>query len=145
MASPADDNVRRHREQFRAYNRHDVDAMVQGNAPDSTITDHALGQTITGHDEIRAYVQANFDQSSDNQLEEVEIVGAGDWTVGRFVSAGTHDGSGGGIEPTGLPTRISICSVARWRDGKVVEEHLYYDLYGWLAQVGQVPALADAT
>jgi hypothetical protein len=65
----------------------------------------------------------------------------------RVVVRGSQEDEGEhrGIEPTHREARTSICSVVRWRDGLAVEDHIYYDLYGSLAQLGQVPPLtADA-
>jgi steroid delta-isomerase-like uncharacterized protein len=144
MPAP-DENVRRHLEQNGAYNRHDAAALAAAYAEDGELTDHALGQTFRGRDQIRAYVQQQFDGFPDDRSEVVDVISAGDWTVGRFVTVGTHTGNWAGIEPTHRQARTSVCSVVRWQDGQAVEDHIYYDLYGSLAQLGQVPPLtADA-
>ena len=141
MTVTTTDNVRSHRQAIAAYNRHDVDAMVSLRRQDSRLTDHATGQTMRGPDEIRAYIRANFDAFSDDRFEDADIIGVGAWTVLRGRTEGTHDGSWGGVEPTGARGTLDVCAVARWDAGRLVEEHLYYDLYGLLAQLGLVPPL----
>jgi steroid delta-isomerase-like uncharacterized protein len=137
----AQDNVRRAQDAVDAYNRHDLDALVRFRSDDCTLTDHALGQTFHGREEIRAYLQGNFDGLPDDRFDVEELIGIGDWTVSRLSGSGTHQGEWGGIPPTSRPVRYDLCAVARWQEGQVVEEHVYYDLYGMLAQLGQVPPL----
>ena len=40
------------------------------------------------------------------------------------------------IPPTGQSFRVDFCTVARWQDGLIVEENLFYDLVGFLGQIG---------
>ena len=40
------------------------------------------------------------------------------------------------IPPTGKKIEIDFCTVARWHDGQIVEENLFYDVVGMLTQLG---------
>lgn len=40
------------------------------------------------------------------------------------------------VEPTGRTFDLEFCTVARWVDGKIAEENLFYDQVGLMAQVG---------
>jgi hypothetical protein len=40
------------------------------------------------------------------------------------------------IQPTGQPFDVIFSTTARWRDGKIVEEYLFYDNGTFLRQVG---------
>jgi ketosteroid isomerase-like protein len=40
------------------------------------------------------------------------------------------------IPPTNKPFEVDFCTVARWQDGKIVEENLFYDLVGLMQQIG---------
>jgi len=38
-----------------------------------------------------------------------------------------------------IPYRINDVSGASWKDGKITEERLFYDLVGMLVQIGAIP------
>lgn len=40
------------------------------------------------------------------------------------------------VPPTGKPFSVDFCTVAHWVDGLIVEENLFYDLVGFMNQVG---------
>jgi ketosteroid isomerase-like protein len=40
------------------------------------------------------------------------------------------------IPPTGKPFEVDFCTVARWDNGQIVEENLFYDLVGMMSQLG---------
>jgi len=135
------DNIDRTRDQFEAFDRKDVDAIVASYRDDAVLTDHAAQQTAKGPAEIREYYEAQFAFSSDQATAGLEIMASEDWTIIRGLLRGTHDGPLAGVEPTGRRFEGSYCNLVRWEDGKAVEDHVYYDLYSLLAQLGQVPPL----
>jgi hypothetical protein len=46
------------------------------------------------------------------------------------------DNNGTVIQPTGKPFDVLYSTAARWRDGKIIEEYLFYDNGTFLTQVG---------
>jgi hypothetical protein len=40
------------------------------------------------------------------------------------------------IPPTGKRFEVDFCTVARWHEGQVVEENLFYDQVGMMQQLG---------
>jgi predicted ester cyclase len=69
------------------------------------------------------------------------LFGDGDYTafVTRFT--GTFTGplelpDGKFIEPTGKAFEVMFSTIARWRDGKIVEEYLKYDNAAFMQQIG---------
>jgi ketosteroid isomerase-like protein len=40
------------------------------------------------------------------------------------------------IQPTNKKFHIEFCTVAHWKNGKILEERLFYDLLGMLVQIG---------
>ena len=40
------------------------------------------------------------------------------------------------IEPTGKSFEVDFSTIARWRDGKIVEEYLKYDNGSFMQQIG---------
>ena len=43
-------------------------------------------------------------------------------------------------QPTGKRFELEFCTVARWQDGEIVEENLFYDQVGFLTQIGVMEA-----
>ncbi len=71
-------NAARHRESLEAFNRRDMDGVVEVYADDFTTTDYAQGQTLKSRDEIRAWNQAWLDGFSDGKIEVIQCIGADD-------------------------------------------------------------------
>jgi ketosteroid isomerase-like protein len=44
------------------------------------------------------------------------------------------------IQPTNKKFRTEFCTVATWKDGKIAEERLFYDLVGVMTQIGAMPS-----
>jgi hypothetical protein len=40
------------------------------------------------------------------------------------------------IEPTNKNFKVDFFTVAHWKDGKIIEENLFYDLVGMMRQLG---------
>jgi len=40
------------------------------------------------------------------------------------------------IQPTNNNFKVDFCTVAHWKDGKIIEENLFYDLVGMMRQLG---------
>jgi ketosteroid isomerase-like protein len=137
-------NIDRTRAQFEAFDRQDIDAILASYHQDAVLTDHGARQTAKGLDEIREYYAAQFAFSSDQAPAGLDIMAAGDWTVIRGTLRGTHDGPLAGLQATGRSFEGSYCNLVRWEGGKAVEDHVYYDLYSLLEQLGQVPALTES-
>jgi ketosteroid isomerase-like protein len=43
------------------------------------------------------------------------------------------------IQPTNKKFQTEFCTVATWKNGKITEERLFYDLVGVMAQIGTMP------
>jgi hypothetical protein len=76
----------------------------------------------------------------DNRPYKVPLA-QGDWTCSIARFTGTMKGpmkglNGKEIPPTNKSFKIEFCTVAHWKDGKIVEEKLFYDLVGMLKQIG---------
>jgi predicted ester cyclase len=67
--------------------------------------------------------------------------GQGDFTCSVADFTGTMKGpmkgpDGKMIPPTNKSFHIEFCTVARWENGEIVEERLFYDLVGLMNQIG---------
>ncbi|MOA28949.1 SnoaL-like polyketide cyclase [compost metagenome] len=45
-------------------------------------------------------------------------------------------GNGKTIPPTGKSFKLSMCTIGHWKDGKMIEESLFWDNQSLLKQIG---------
>ena len=81
-----------------------------------------------------------FDNSLVNNPYKI-LFGQGDytctvaeWTVTMTGPMKTSDGIT--IQPTGKTAKLEFCTVAHWKNGEILEERLFYDLTGFMHQLG---------
>ena len=63
------------------------------------------------------------------------------WTCSIAELTGTHQGpmmsfDGKVIPPTNKSFKVDFCTVAMWKEGRIVEENLFYDVMGMMKQLG---------
>lgn len=58
-----------------------------------------------------------------------------DMSFHLWTFTGTNTGPGA-TPPTGKPVELSGATVIRYRDGKMAEEHVYFDVLDWQMQLG---------
>jgi hypothetical protein len=139
------DNLSRARDQLEvAYNQRDMNGILRLYDETPLFVDHALGQTLTSIDEIRDYVLAQSAPSSADEVEITDLIATGDWTIARFVNTGVNDRAYGDFPGTNRPFTVDLCTMTKWQDGKIIEDHVYYDLYGVLVQLGHAEPLTAA-
>ena len=124
-----------------AFNNRDMTRIKQIHADDVTVynPDGSITQGMTPHhaDELQ-FLFDTFDF-----MIPVHIVGFGygEWTAGISVSEGQwvkpitmSDGTV--LEPTNKKLKIKIATIARWENGRIAEEHLFWDNASWNKQIG---------
>ena len=76
----------------------------------------------------------------DLRLTIEDMVAEGEKVSFRLTLRGTHRGEFMRVPPTGKQIVVGAVDVARFEDGKVVEQWGQTDLLGWLQQLGAIPA-----
>ncbi|ODT03874.1 MAG: ester cyclase [Gemmatimonadetes bacterium SCN 70-22] len=118
---------------FEARHRRDVVVSWPGKPPTHGIEAH--------NQEARDFFRAFPDQQLENRPYRV-FFASGEWTCSIARFTGTFRGpmrgpDGKDIPPTGKRFDVEFCTVARWgEDGQIIEENLFYDLGGFLQQIG---------
>jgi ketosteroid isomerase-like protein len=114
--------------------RHKDDVIVRwpGQPPTHGVKDH--------RQEAIDFFKAFPDQHLDNRPYRV-FFASGDWTCSIAHFTGTMKGpmrsaDGKEISPTGKSFDVDFCTVARWDNGQIVEENLFYDLVTFMKQIG---------
>jgi SnoaL-like domain len=93
---------------FEGWNGRDWDLFSQLHGEEVIVA--GFGTMTEGNAEHVAWAQAFIEENPTSMIEAHPIrIGAGDWTavVGTFVGGG------------------SMCTVARWEDGRIAEEYLF--------------------
>jgi len=132
-----------------AWNGRDVEAVLAFMSEDVVFTDVPLGEGVEGLAAVRDFVTRIMTAySSDFRRELGGMVVADDAAYAfEFSESGTNDlaAAGSRFPATGRPFRLSVVSIGRFRDGKIVEHKDYWDLAGYLRQVGLMPLPGSAT
>jgi len=88
-----------------------------------------------------------FFHAVENHIENdpyMILFGQGDHTCSVARWTGTHTGPLKGLDGQIHPAThrkfsLEFCTVARWKNGEIVEEKLFYDLVGFMTQLNLLP------
>ena len=131
LGSVSEENVERIRRVEAAFNRGDLDALVDELSPDAeweVSENNPAARTLHGRDEIRAYLEDWRDTVHGLHYEASRYVDAGDAVV--QLGSMTSRVGGGDAELT-----VPLAFVTRFRDGVPVRTEEYLDVEQALAAV----------
>jgi SnoaL-like polyketide cyclase len=101
--------------------------------PDGTVT-----EPMAPHAEELQFL---FDTFDFKVAEHIVGFGFGEWTAGISISEGKWvkpitlpDGTV--LQPTGKNVSVKIATIARWENGRIAEEYLFWDNADWNRQIG---------
>lgn len=83
-----------------------------------------------------------FSFAPDTKIKEHPVrFGSGDWTAVIGVMEGTFSkpmpiGNGKTIPATGKKFKLSMTTIGHWKDGKMIEEYLFWDNQSFMKQIG---------
>jgi ketosteroid isomerase-like protein len=117
---------------FSARHKDDVVVRWPGKAPTRGVHDH--------RQEALDFFKTFPDQKVHNRPYKT-LFASGDWTCSIARFTGTMKGAmkgpdGKDIPATNKPFDVDFCTVARWDNGQIVEENLFYDLVTFMKQIG---------
>jgi ketosteroid isomerase-like protein len=127
-----------------AWNAQDVETFAKRHRDDVVVRWPGKPAThgIEAHrQEALDFFKTFPDQHLDNRPYKT-FFASGDWTCSIARFTGTMTGSmtgpdGTEIPPTRKSFEVDFCTVARWDDnGQIIEENLFYDLVGFMKQIG---------
>jgi len=120
-----------------AWNRHSPTDVAAFMTADAVFVDVTLGETFRGPQEIGQWVESMVTgYSSDFSMALRYSVVTSTGFATEWIMRGTHDGSNDRLAATGKHFEIRGASVGEVRDGKICGQRDYWDLAGFLAQVG---------
>lgn len=126
-----------------AWNAQDVETFARRHKDDVVVRWPGQPPThgIAAHrQEAIDFFRTFPDQHLDNRPYKT-FFASGDWTCSIAHFTGTMTGpmkgpDGREIPPTGKSFEVDFCTVARWDNGQIIEENLFYDLVGFMKQIG---------
>ena len=119
-----------------AFQRWDLDAVVECYADDAVNFQVAAGDPAVGIEQIRIDTAEFFQGFPDAWSRVDNLLGDGDWAAWEWLGGGTFAGEFYGNQPTGKTFEIRGCGFFNFRDGKIVYQRGYWDKLSWFKQVG---------
>lgn len=128
---------------FDAYShRKDMKLFEKLHCPDVKVV-FPDGRVTNG---IKAHVSdihnILFNGTPDSRITSHPIsFGSGDWTAATGVLEATFSEpmkmpDGASIPPTGKKVKMSMVTIAKWKNGCIAEEHLFWDNAEYMKQLG---------
>ncbi len=125
-----------------AFNAQDAEGRMAVEAPDIEAVLPG-GLSLRGSDQLLQVVRAFWEALPDARIVNENRFVAGDAVVSEGILTGTHTGTfrapPGDVPPSGKLVSLRFASVKQIRDGRVAQEHLYFDQLEFLQQIGAVP------
>jgi predicted ester cyclase len=126
---------------FDVFTKQKWDLLNVSHADDIVVNwpDGHSTQGITTHIED---LKAMFVFAPDTRVEAHPVkFGSGEWTCVTGIFAGTFTkpmpiGGGKSIPPTGKAFKLPMCTVGHWKNGKMIEESLFWDSQAFMKQIG---------
>lgn len=100
------------------------------------------GRTTHGIEQHLEDMKGLFNGTPDSRISAHPIAfGSGDWTVATGVLEATFSEpmqlpDGSSIPPTGKKVKMNMATIARWNNGCIAEEHLFWDNAEYIKQLG---------
>ena len=124
-----------------AYNSGDADQVLALYTDDALWEEVAIGLAAHGQDEIRAHLDRLYTAVPDFTVDVTNGFVAGDQAVVEWVISGTYSADFPGLPPAaGQHFSLRGDSVSELTDGKIRRYTEYWDAYGFLVQLGALPA-----
>lgn len=123
---------------FHTLNERDLDALYEYWAED--LVNYWPFTTYRGRAEVRGYFAELFAAVPDCQIHVENIAGEGGTVFVRWRLTGTATGEPWrGIECSGAPIEIHGVDCFTVRDGKVVQNSIFFDQLDFARQIGLMP------
>jgi steroid delta-isomerase-like uncharacterized protein len=139
-----EENLRATETLDKALNERNWDLFNERHADDVVSYSPFAAEPTKGIDPHRQLMKGLIEAFPDFRMEPERSFGQGEWVSAEYIMTGTHKGllirpDGTKIPPTNKSVRIPVSSTMRFKDGRVVEEHIYWDRLAMTEQLGLVP------
>ena len=126
-------------EAIRRYNAGDVEGFVDAHAEDAVLVTPST--SLSGHPALRTYWSNQRVSFPDLALTvgillEHDDVVASEWTWRGTNTGPLRSGTGAPAPATGMKVQLRGMEIARFRNGKIAEYHMYWDGVTLARQLG---------
>jgi steroid delta-isomerase-like uncharacterized protein len=121
------------------WNQHKLDLIEETHTPDFVWHGPLTPNTFQGRQSYRDFVSGALTSSPDIHFVIEDEVVAGDREAVRWTNSGTHKGAFGQFPPTGNKMENAGVSIVRLSGGKIAEERMSMDTFGFMQQIGAIP------
>ena len=126
---------------FPHWNNGDITKMLTHYNDDIVFVNISMGERYDGKEAVRGFLEHLFGALPDLELDVTLRVPKGKYVAEEYHIRGHHRGEFFGIPPTGKYVDIPCVSMVELRDGKLKEDHFYFDVMTALRQMGLVPSV----
>lgn len=119
-----------------AFNRKDLDTVVECYAEDAVSFQVATGAPSIGKEQIRKDTAEFFRGFPDAWAKVENLIAEEDWAAWEWVGGGSFSGEFYGQKPTGKSYELRGCGFFNFKDGKIILQRGYWDKLTWFSQVG---------
>ena len=138
MASDNKDISRRVFEEI--WNHKKLNVIDELMAPDYVHHDTQSPDVLKGIEGHKQFVSHYLNAFPDLHYTIEDLIADGDIVAIRWIATGTHQKDLPGIPKTGRQFSVTGMTIARVRDGKLIESWGNWDALGLMQQLGIVPA-----
>ena len=125
---------------FELFNLHDAQRLIADLADDVTVSNVPFAKTYSGRNGYVEFAKLWFDAFPDVRIEVKNVILGGDWATVEMIATATQKGilktPMGDIPSLGRRGTLPAVELFRFREGKIVEAHFYFDAATLLVQTG---------
>lgn len=119
-----------------AFNRKDLDAVIDCYAEDAVNFQIATGTPSVGREQIRRDTAEFFRGFPDAWAKVENLMADGDWAAWEWIGGGSFSGEFYGQKPTGKFYDLRGCGFFAFKNGKIILQRGYWDKLTWFSQIG---------
>jgi steroid delta-isomerase-like uncharacterized protein len=124
------------RQAFAALNAHDLECFV-GMLDEAFVWESdTLPNPIAGREAAQCIMQIYYRAFPDLHITIEEELASGSFVIARWNAVGTQQGRFLALAPTNRRAKVHGCSIAEFKDGRVVHLWTYWDTGFLLQQLG---------
>jgi steroid delta-isomerase-like uncharacterized protein len=127
---------------FPHWNSGNITELLKHYNEDIVFVNVAMGERYEGKEAVKGFLERLFHALPDLELDVTLRVPKGKYVAEEYRIKGHHRGVFFGIPPTGKYLDIQCVSMVELRDGKLKEDHFYFDVLSVMRQMGLAPSVA---
>lgn len=125
-----------------APNRGNLDVVEDVFTPDVKYYLPFSPEPLVGREAVKEVVSGFRTAFPDLKVRVEELIEEGDTLAARVTASGTNGGELMGNPPTGRKATWSVVHICHFREGRIAEDRITFDVLAFMQQLGVVPAPA---